>query len=420
MLELKKVYKSYETNGTEQNIVENVSLTFREREFVVILGPAGAGKTTLLRLIAGLESPDHGTIRIDGEDTGQYTEKDWDEQRKTRISYLSQECMLIGEATVMENVELALSISGKSGEECQKRAAKSLEAVGMYRQRHRKTSQISAGQRRKAEAARMLAKDSRILLADEPAGMLDSESAYQIMELLREASKARLVIAVIHQTELAEEYASRIIRMVSGSVLDDSRPYSGRRDNDSRPYSGRRDNDGRRFCVGMKNGNRGIRNLAENIHAAGAYMWGNKHEMILDAAVWSLMIAGVSSTVMAGGIKTAVILSAILTVLPGILTYLLRMRRAGTNEVLRSMGMSKRKLAVLAGGETLLTGGAAAICGAALSMAATGTPGQMWSFAVAGAGGILHVILNLLFLQKECCGGDAWSRKTDLQRGRSR
>lgn len=279
----------------------------------------------------------------------------------------------------------------------------------MYRQRHRKTSQISAGQRRKAEAARMLAKDSRILLADEPAGTLDSESAYQIMELLKEASKTRLVIAVIHQTELAEEYASRIIRMISGSVLDDSRPYSGRRDNNSV-----------RSCAGMENGNRGIRRLAEIIRAAGAYMWGNKREMILDVTAWSLMIAGVSSAVMAGGIKTAVILSAILTVLTGILTYLLRMRRAGTNEVLRSMGMSKRKLAVLAGGETLLTGGAAAICGAALSMAATGTPGQMWSFAVAGAGGILHVILNLLFLQKECCGGDAWSRKTDLQRGRSR
>lgn len=420
MLELKKVYKSYETNGTEQNIVENVSLTFREREFVVILGPAGAGKSALLRLIAGLESPDHGTIRIDGKDTGQYTEKDWDEQRKTRISYLAQECTLIREATVIENVELALWASGISGEECRKKAAKSLEAVGMQRYRFKKPFQLSSGQCRKAEVARTLAKDSRILLADEPAGMLDSESAYQIMELLREASKTRLVIAVIHQTELAEEYASRIIRMVSGSVLDDSRPYSGRRDNNSRPYSGRRDNDGRGSHAGMKNEIRGIRSLAENIRAEGGYMWGNKREIILDVTAWSLMIAGVSSAVMAGGIKTAVILSAILTVLTGILTYLLRMRRAGTNEVLRSMGMSKRKLAVLAGGETLLTGGAAAICGAALSMAATGTPGQMWSFAVAGAGGILHVILNLLFLQKECCGGDAWSRKNDLQRGRYR
>ena len=385
MLELKKVYKSYGEQEADQSIVENVSLTFREREFVAILGPAGAGKTTLLRLIGGLESPDHGTIRIDGEDAGQYTEKDWDEQRKSQISYLAQECTLIREATVIENVELALSISGESGEECRKRAAKSLEAVGMYRQRHRKISQLSAGQRRKAEVARMLAKDSRILLADEPTGTLDSESTYQIMELLKEASKTRLVIAVIHQTELAEEYASRIIRMISGSVLDDSRPYSGRRDNNSR-----------RSCAWMENGNRGIRSLAEDIRAAGAYMWGNKREMILDAAAWSLMIAGVSSAVMAGGIKTAVILSAILTVLIGILTYLLRMRRAGTNEILRSMGMSKRKLAVLAGCGALLTGGAAAIGGAVLSIAVTGTPGQMWICAVAGVGGILHVILNLL------------------------
>ena len=412
MLELKKVYKSYGEQGTERSVVENVSLAFREREFVVILGPAGAGKTTLLRLIGGLESPDHGTIWIDGKDTGQYTEKDWAEQRKNSISYLSQECTLIREATVMENVELALSISGISGEECRKRAVKSLEAVGMQRHRFKKPTQLSSGQRRKAEVARMLAKDSRILLADEPAGTLDGESVYQIMELLKEASKTRLVIVVSHHAELAEEYGSRIIRMISGSVLDDSRPYSGRRDHDSRiPGAGRENGSyhpfgaaerGGRLRLSGEKGFQGkeasaVRNFAENIRAAGEYMPGKRSEMLMEIAAWSLMIAGISCSVMSGEKKITVILSGILSVLTGILTYLLRTRQKGTIKILRSMGISKGKLAVLAGCEALFAGSIAAVCGIAVSMAVTEAAGQIWIYATAGAGGILQVILNLLF-----------------------
>ena len=225
MLKLQHITKNYVMGETVIHALRDVSIEFRENEFVSILGPSGCGKTTLLNIIGGLDKYTNGDLIINGKSTKQYTDKDWDTYRNHSIGFVFQSYNLIPHQTVLSNVELALTLSGVSPEERKKRAIAVLEKVGLGDQLYKKPNQMSGGQMQRVAIARALVNDPDILLADEPTGALDSETSVQIMDILKEISKEKLIIMVTHNPELAETYSNRIIRLLDGSVIDDSNPY---------------------------------------------------------------------------------------------------------------------------------------------------------------------------------------------------
>lgn len=225
MLQLKNIVKKYASGDTEVEALKGVSLTFRSSEFVSILGQSGCGKTTLLNIIGGLDQYTSGDLVINGRSTKQFKDRDWDAYRNHSIGFVFQSYNLIPHQTVLANVELALTLSGVSKAERRKRAVQVLSEVGLSDQIHKKPNQMSGGQMQRVAIARALINDPDILLADEPTGALDSVTSVQIMELLKKISKDRLIIMVTHNPELAEQYSTRIIRLLDGKVTDDSRPY---------------------------------------------------------------------------------------------------------------------------------------------------------------------------------------------------
>ena len=225
MLQIKDVRKKYVTGELVQTALDGVSLTLRDNEFVAILGPSGSGKTTLLNVIGGLDRYDSGDLVINGISTKKYSDRDWDSYRNHTIGFVFQSYNLIPHQTVLANVELALTISGISRAERRKRAKKALEDVGLGNQLHKKPNQMSGGQMQRVAIARALVNDPDILLADEPTGALDSDTSVQVMDLLKEVSRDKLVVMVTHNPELAESYANRIVRVRDGRIVDDSNPY---------------------------------------------------------------------------------------------------------------------------------------------------------------------------------------------------
>lgn len=225
MLQIQNITKQYKTGELVQTALDGVSLTLRDNEFVAILGPSGSGKTTMLNIIGGLDRYDSGDLVINGISTKKYSDRDWDSYRNHTIGFVFQSYNLIPHQTVLANVELALTISGISRSERRKRAAKALENVGLGDQLHKRPNQMSGGQMQRVAIARALVNNPDILLADEPTGALDSETSIQVMDLLREVSKDRLVVMVTHNPELAEEYSNRIVRVRDGRIIDDSNPY---------------------------------------------------------------------------------------------------------------------------------------------------------------------------------------------------
>ena len=225
MLQIKNICKQYKTGGLVQKALDGVSLNLRENEFVAILGPSGSGKTTLLNIIGGLDRYDSGDLIINGISTKKYKDRDWDSYRNHTIGFVFQSYNLIPHQTVLSNVELALTISGVSKTERRKRAKKALEQVGLGQQLHKKPNQMSGGQMQRVAIARALVNDPDILLADEPTGALDSETSVQVMELLKEVAKDRLVVMVTHNPELAEQYATRIVKVKDGNIYSDSDAY---------------------------------------------------------------------------------------------------------------------------------------------------------------------------------------------------
>ena len=213
MLQIQKIYKKYVTGDLEQTALDGVSLNLRDNEFVAILGPSGSGKTTLLNVIGGLDRYDSGDLIINGISTKKYKDRDWDSYRNHTIGFVFQSYNLIPHQTVLSNVELALTISGISKSERKRRATEALEKVGLGKQLHKKPNQMSGGQMQRVAIARALVNDPEILLADEPTGALDSETSIQVMDLLKEVAKDRLVVMVTHNPELAEQYANRIVRV---------------------------------------------------------------------------------------------------------------------------------------------------------------------------------------------------------------
>lgn len=225
MLQIKGIRKQYITGELVQQALDGVSLNFRENEFVSILGPSGSGKTTLLNIIGGLDRYDGGDLIINGISTKKYKDRDWDSYRNHTIGFVFQSYNLIPHQSVLANVELALTISGTSKAERRERAKKALEEVGLGDQIHKKPNQMSGGQMQRVAIARALVNDPKVLLADEPTGALDTETSVQVMELLKEVAKDRLVIMVTHNPELAEKYATRIVRLRDGKITDDTDPY---------------------------------------------------------------------------------------------------------------------------------------------------------------------------------------------------
>lgn len=225
MLQLHDVSKSYTTADFTQTALDTVSISFRDNEFVAILGPSGSGKTTILNIIGGLDHYDSGDLVVDGISTKEYKDRDWDTYRNNRIGFVFQSYNLIPHQTVLANVELALTLSGVSRKERKKRAREALEKVGLRDHVNKKPSQLSGGQMQRVAVARALINDPEILLADEPTGALDSVTSAQIMDLLTDIAKDRLVIMVTHNAELAEEYATRTVNLRDGHVVDDSLPY---------------------------------------------------------------------------------------------------------------------------------------------------------------------------------------------------
>ncbi len=224
MLEIKNITKVYTTAGLKQKALDNVSIQFRENEFVSILGPSGSGKTTLLNIIGGLDDYTQGDLIINGVSTKKYRDRDWDTYRNHSIGFVFQSYNLIPHQTALANVELALTLSGVSKEERRKRSIEVLKKVGLGNQMHKKPNQMSGGQMQRVAIARALVNDPDILLADEPTGALDSETSIQIMELLKEIAKDKLVIMVTHNPDLADSYSTRIVRLLDGKIIDDSDP----------------------------------------------------------------------------------------------------------------------------------------------------------------------------------------------------
>lgn len=225
MLQLLNICKSYTTADFTQTALDNVSVSFRDNEFVAILGPSGSGKTTLLNIVGGLDHYDSGNLIIDGISTEQYKDKDWDAYRNNRIGFVFQSYNLIPHQTVLSNVELALTLSGVSRAERHDRAVAALQQVGLGDHINKKPSQLSGGQMQRVAIARALINDPEILLADEPTGALDSKTSVQIMDLLTEIANDRLVIMVTHNPELAEDYATRIVTLTDGVIRSDTDPF---------------------------------------------------------------------------------------------------------------------------------------------------------------------------------------------------
>lgn len=226
MLQLNHIKKEYKTGDLVQKALDDVSLNLRDNEFVAILGPSGSGKTTLLNVIGGLDRYDSGDLIINGISTKKYTDRDWDSYRNHTIGFVFQSYNLIPHQTVLSNVELALTISGISGAERRSRATKALEQVGLGDQLHKHPSEMSGGQMQRVAIARALVNNPDILLADEPTGALDSDTSIQVMELLKEVAKDCLVVMVTHNPELAEQYATRIVRLRDGVIQSDTAPFA--------------------------------------------------------------------------------------------------------------------------------------------------------------------------------------------------
>ena len=228
MLELRNITKEYITSSETVKALRGVDITFRDKEFVSILGPSGCGKTTMLNIVGGLDRYTSGDLVINGKSTKLYRDRDWDVYRNHRVGFIFQSYNLIPHQTVLGNVELALTIAGIDKEERVRRAKAALDKVGLSDQYNKKPNQLSGGQCQRVAIARALVNEPEILLADEPTGALDTVTSVQIMELIREIAGERLVIMVTHNPELAEQYSSRIIRLLDGKIIE-HKPPRGRK-----------------------------------------------------------------------------------------------------------------------------------------------------------------------------------------------
>ena len=292
MLQIRDIRKEYKTGSLIQKALDGVSLNLRDNEFVAILGPSGSGKTTLLNIIGGLDRYDSGDLIINGVSTKRYKDRDWDSYRNHTIGFVFQSYNLIPHQTVLSNVELALTISGITKRERTQRALDALEKVGLREQAHKKPNQMSGGQMQRVAIARALVNDPNILLADEPTGALDTETSVQVMDLLKEVAKDRLVVMVTHNPELAEEYATRIVKLKDGKIIDDSDPFEpGKDENSAAPVH--------------KNLGKASMNFITALALSFNNLWTKKTRTVLVAFAGSIGIIGIALILsMSNGVNT--------------------------------------------------------------------------------------------------------------------
>ena len=233
MLQLKNLRKSYHVGDTTTKALDDVSISFRNQEFVAILGPSGSGKTTMLNVIGGLDRYDSGDLIINGKSTKNFKETDWDAYRNNSVGFVFQNYNLISHLSIIANVELGMNLSGVPASERHQRAVDALTQVGLKDHISKNPNQLSGGQMQRVAIARALANDPDILLCDEPTGALDTETSEQIMKLIQNLSKDRLVVMVTHNPELAKEYATRIVNFQDGKILDDSNPFTPKDEKDT-------------------------------------------------------------------------------------------------------------------------------------------------------------------------------------------
>ena len=231
MLSVKNIYKSYGTKDNKYPVLKEINLNFRQNEFVAILGPSGSGKTTLLNILGGLDRYDSGDLIINGKSTKQFKERDWDSYRNKSIGFVFQSYNLISHISILSNVEMGLTLGNINRSEARKKAVAALEKVGLKEHIHKKPNQLSGGQMQRVAIARALVNNPDIILADEPTGALDSKTSTQIMDLIKEIAKDKLVIMVTHNDTLADIYASRIIKLSDGKIVSDSNPYEAKKEN---------------------------------------------------------------------------------------------------------------------------------------------------------------------------------------------
>ena len=235
MLQLIDIKKEYASAGAKVEALKGISLAFRKSEFVSILGPSGCGKTTLLNIIGGLDKYTSGDLIINGKSTKDYTDRDWDAYRNHSVGFIFQSYNLIMHQTILSNVELALTLAGVGKEERRKRAIEALSKVGLAEHINKRPNQLSGGQMQRVAIARAIINDPDIILADEPTGALDTETSIQIMEILKDISKERLVVMVTHNPELAQQYSTRIIKLLDGQITDDNNPYHPQKTKSRKP-----------------------------------------------------------------------------------------------------------------------------------------------------------------------------------------
>ena len=292
MLQIKEIHKEYKTGSLVQKALDGVSLNLRDNEFVAILGPSGSGKTTLLNIVGGLDRYDSGDLIINGVSTKRYKDRDWDSYRNHTIGFVFQSYNLIPHQTVLSNVELALTISGISAKDRKQRALDALAKVGLREQAHKKPNQMSGGQMQRVAIARALVNDPDILLADEPTGALDTETSIQVMDLLKEVAKDRLVVMVTHNPELAEEYATRIVKLKDGKIIDDSDPFNPEEKADA-------------LAPVHKNLGKASMNFLTALALSFNNLWTKKTRTILVAFAGSIGIIGIALILsMSNGINT--------------------------------------------------------------------------------------------------------------------
>ena len=232
MLTIKNIYKSYGLKDSKYSVLKDINLSFRPNEFVAILGPSGSGKTTLLNILGGLDQYDSGDLIINGKSTKKFKDKDWDSYRNKSVGFIFQSYNLISHISILSNVEMCLTLRNTSKSVARKKAIEALERVGLKDHMHKKPNQLSGGQMQRVAIARALVNNPDIILADEPTGALDSKTSTQIMELIKDISKDKLVIMVTHNENLADIYASRIIKLSDGVIISDSNPYETKKETD--------------------------------------------------------------------------------------------------------------------------------------------------------------------------------------------
>ncbi|MGN0447085.1 MAG: ATP-binding cassette domain-containing protein [Acutalibacteraceae bacterium] len=286
MLILKNIVKDYVTGDTTVRALNDVSVNFRESEFVSVLGPSGCGKTTLLNIIGGLDRYTSGDLIINGKSTKTFKDSNWDTYRNHSIGFIFQSYNLIPHQTVLANVELALTLSGVSKKERREKAIKALEAVGLGAQINKKPTQMSGGQMQRVAIARALINDPDIILADEPTGALDTETSMQIMEILKEISHDKLIIMVTHNPELAQEYSSRIIRCLDGKIIDDSNPFN--------PEQSDRENEKLKAEEEKKKGKKPSMSFSTAFNLSLTNLFTKKARTILTAFAGSIGIIGIA------------------------------------------------------------------------------------------------------------------------------